>query len=157
MQCPYCSNHETSVLDSRETPESSIRRRRECAKCNKRFTTYERMETLDLIVVKKDGSREEFNPNKVFQGLLKACEKRPVAHEQIKQAVDNVQKHLLRMETTEIPSIKIGSLVMEELKKIDEVAYIRFASVYREFEHAREFAQEIARLKKKGKSAALAG
>ncbi len=148
MKCPYCQHSETSVLDSRLTSTSdSIRRRRECAGCSKRFTTYERMELLDLTIVKKDGRSELFDKNKLARGILKACEKRPVKREKINRVVDEIEIQLRNMDRTEISSKVVGSLVVEKMKGLDEVAYVRFASVYRRFTDPSQFAQEVAKLK----------
>lgn len=146
MYCPYCLHEETKVLETRESEEGNTRRRRECEKCEKRFTTYERMETSGLVVIKKDGSRVPYSREKIRNGLLKACEKRPISAEQIDQAVDHIEAKLRKEEETEIPSKLIGELVMERLKKIDKVAYIRFASVYRSFEDVESFKREIQAL-----------
>ena len=147
MKCPYCSSLETSVLDSRDSEDlATIRRRRECAKCTKRFTTYERTENIDLIVLKKDGRRENFDRAKVLNGILKACEKRPVSRDLIDQTVNKIELELRNLDTTEIPSQKIGDLVMRRLKSIDKVAYIRFASVFRRFVDVEEFEHELKKL-----------
>lgn len=132
MKCPYCSYYDTSVLDSRDSEDlSSIRRRRECLKCEKRFTTYERVDMVDLIVLKKDGRREQFDRKKLMTGMLKATEKRPVTMDQIEKAVDEIEMELRKRESIEIPSADMGDIVLNKLKKLDELAYIRFASVYR--------------------------
>jgi transcriptional repressor NrdR len=148
MQCPYCTHNTTSVLDSRVS-EEAIRRRRECDSCSKRFTTYERVELLDLAVVKKDGRREPFDRQKLVRGIMRACEKRPVTTERIKRVVDEVEL-AVRQHKTEIPSRKVGELVMAKLKTLDAVAYVRFASVYRRFTDASQFAEEVAKLKNAG-------
>ena len=148
MKCPYCSSNDTKVLDKRETEEDLVtRRRRECLKCQKRFTTYERVDLADIMVIKKGGTREIFSRDKLKSGIAKACEKRPVSTEQINTIVDKIETRIRNMESTEIESNKIGDLAMKELKKTDKVAYIRFASVYREFEDIGEFAKEIKNLK----------
>ncbi len=147
MRCPYCFWSQTQVLDSRESDSQTIRRRRECEKCTKRFTTYERMELLDLTILKRDKRRELFSRDKVLKGMMRACEKRPVRTEELQKAVDRIESALRTMDKTEIPASKIGSLVMEELKRLDDVAYIRFASVYRKFADVGDFASEIAKLK----------
>jgi transcriptional repressor NrdR len=148
MHCPYCRHTETSVLDSRlASTNDAIRRRRECTSCDKRFTTYERMEVLDLSIVKKDGRRESFERAKLLKGMQRACEKRPVKRERIERAVDEIELQLKQMDRTEIPSRVVGELVSEKLKGIDEVAYVRFASVYRRFTDASQFAEEVAKLK----------
>lgn len=143
MKCPYCDHEETSVLETRESAEGITRRRRVCSKCVKRFTTYERIEMADLIVVKKNESREKFDREKLMQGLTKACEKRPVSTDALNNICDYVERKLRRRSSTEVPSKVIGKLVIEKLKKIDKVAYIRFASVYREFEDIAAFKKEI--------------
>lgn len=147
MQCPYC-HHETKVVDTRESNENTIRRRRECLKCKKRFTTYERIEQIELVVVKKDGRRELFDRNKLKTGIMKACEKRPITIDAIDKIIDAIDTELRRQDTTEIPSKLIGQLVMKKLQKIDKVAYIRFASVYREFKDIKSFEKELKLLKK---------
>jgi len=148
MRCPYCGFSETKVLDSRESEDSDVtRRRRECEKCSKRFTTYERVEMIDLRVIKKNGNIEAFDRNKVLKGALKACEKRPIKTEKIEKLVDEIESELRKNETTEIPSKAIGELVMEKLKELDKVAYIRFASVYREFKDIKSFEKELVKIK----------
>ncbi|MCK4496656.1 MAG: transcriptional repressor NrdR [Candidatus Aenigmarchaeota archaeon] len=147
MKCPYCSNQNTRVMDKRETEDSNVtRRRRECLNCKKRFTTYERVETLDLTIVKKDGKRENFDRHKLMSGLLKACEKRPIPREKIEKIIDGVEAKLRAHKKTEIDSRFIGELVMKKLKKLDKVAYIRFASVYREFTDLDSFKKEMEKL-----------
>ncbi len=149
MKCPYCGNTETKVVDKRETGEfDATRRRRECLKCEKRFTTYERIERVDLSVVKKDGRKELFDKEKIRKGILRACEKRPVTLEQIDKIVDNIESELRRLKSTEIKSEKIGEKVISALKKLDKVAYIRFASVYRSFADVKDFEKEIKEIKK---------
>ncbi len=149
MKCPYCSYYDTSVLDSRDSEDlGSIRRRRECLKCEKRFTTYERVDMVDLIVLKKDGRREQFDRKKLLTGMLKATEKRPVSMDQIEKAVDDIERELRRRESIEIPSNVMGEVVMNKLKKLDEVAYIRFASVYRSFDDLETFEKEVKSLMK---------
>ncbi|MBE5758143.1 MAG: transcriptional repressor NrdR [Clostridiales bacterium] len=144
MKCIYCGNSESKVLDSRSCDEvNSIRRRRECLSCGKRFTTYETVETTPLLVIKSDGSRQEFNLEKLKRGIIKACEKRPVAMSQIDMMADNIHKKLQNSLDQEVYSVKIGELVMEELKKVDEVAYVRFASVYRQFADLTHFIEFI--------------
>ncbi|MCD4666573.1 transcriptional regulator NrdR [archaeon] len=147
MKCPYCSHNETKVLDSRES-ENNVRRRRECLKCSKRFTTYEKVE-IDLIVIKKDGNKEPFDREKVLKGMLKACEKRPLSQDQINQSIDKVELELKSLKTNEVKSHTIGEKVMKYLKKLDKVAYIRFASVYKEFEDVDSFEKEIVVLQKR--------
>ena len=149
-KCPYCSHAETKVVDSRETEDlSSVRRRRECLQCGKRFTTYERTELVELRIVKKDGRREQFDKNKLIAGMVKACEKRPVSAETIARAADEIERELRRMDETEVKSSAIGEMVMQKLKKIDKVAYIRFASVYRSFADVESFEEEAKKLMKK--------
>ncbi len=148
MRCPYCGFSETKVLDSRESEDSDVtRRRRECEKCSKRFTTYERVEMLDLRVIKKNGNIEGFDRDKVLKGALKACEKRPIKIEKIEKLVDDIESELRKKETTEIPSKAIGELVMEKLKELDKVAYVRFASVYKEFKDIKSFEKELVKIK----------
>ena len=147
MKCPYCSYLESKVVDSRPADEgASIRRRRECLACHKRFTTYETMETLPLMVVKKDGSRQSFDRNKVLGGLVRACEKRPVPYHALEELVGEIEQVLQNQMEREIPSAQIGELVMERLKKLDEVAYVRFASVYRQFKDINTFMHELNKL-----------
>ena len=148
MKCQYCNNLETGVLDSRDSEDlTTIRRRRECLKCQKRFTTYERVEMIDLVVIKKDGRREPFGRNKVLSGIIKACEKRLIPIDVIERIVDDIERDLRNRDSVEIESKLIGSLVMRKLKSIDKVAYIRFASVYRSFEDVEEFEKEAQLLK----------
>ena len=147
MKCPFCEAPDTKVIDSRPTEEGhAIRRRRECEKCGKRFTTYEIIETVPLIVVKKDGTRESFDRVKLFNGLLRACEKRPVPVETIEKAVTDIESSLQNSLEKEVTSGKIGELAMEKLKDIDEVAYVRFASVYRQFKDVSTFVDEVTKL-----------
>lgn len=149
MKCPYCSYYDTSVLDSRDSEDlASIRRRRECLKCEKRFTTYERVDIVDLIVLKKDGRREQFDRKKLITGMLKATEKRPVTMDQIEKAVDEIEMELRKRESIEIPSADMGDIVLNKLKKLDELAYIRFASVYRSFDDLETFEKEVKSLMK---------
>ena len=144
MRCPYCSHHETQVVETRESDEGDvIRRRRKCLKCDKRFTTYERAEIALPAVVKKDGSRAEFDPAKLRGSMMLALRKRPVSVEQIDAAIERIQDKLLATGARELPSTRLGELVMRELKRIDKVAYVRFASVYRSFEDVDEFRQLI--------------
>jgi transcriptional repressor NrdR len=133
MKCPYCNHLDSKVVDSRDTETGAIRRRRECLQCRKRFTTYERVETVPLLVIKKDGRREEFNRDKLVNGLLMASKKRDVERAQIEQLVDDVENSLRSRGLTEVPSPEIGEEVMRRLRDVDEIAYIRFASVYRQF------------------------
>jgi len=150
MKCPYCGNEETKVMDKRETEDlESTRRRRECLKCGKRFTTYERVEEAGIVVVKKDGKRERFDRQKVINGVLKACEKRPISMDKIESVVDGVESELRKRDTVEVDSKIIGNLVMKKLKSLDKVAYIRFASVYLEFEDLTRFGEELEKLQKK--------
>ncbi|OYT41467.1 transcriptional regulator NrdR [Candidatus Pacearchaeota archaeon ex4484_26] len=146
MLCPYCKYKESKVIDSRET-EGAIRRRRECLQCGKRFTTYERVEKTDLVVIKKDGRREAFNPEKLKRGILKACEKRPISTEKIDKLCEELETKLKKRAKIEIPSALIGEMVMKKLKKVDEIAYVRFASVYKEFKDVGEFKKELRDLK----------
>ena len=150
MKCPYCNNQETQVTDTRETESlEATRRRRECAKCGKRFTTYERVEEADIVVVKKDGKRERFQRQKLLNGILKACEKRSVPLEKIEKIVDDVESDLRKRDSVEIDSRVIGEITMRKLKSLDKIAYIRFASVYREFEDLDRFEEELEKLQKK--------
>lgn len=150
MKCPYCNYEETQVIDSRDTENlEATRRRRECSKCNKRFTTYERLEEADIVVVKKEGKRERFERQKVINGILKACEKRPISLEKIEKVVDEVESDLRKRDSVEVDSKIIGNLVMKKLKSLDKVAYIRFASVYLEFEDLTRFEEELDKLQKK--------
>ena len=147
MRCPYCSNEESKVIDSRPTDEGErIRRRRECLNCQKRFTTYEIIESLPVIVIKKDKSREVFNREKLISGMLRACEKRPVSINDIENAVDDIEVMLQNSLDREVTSTKIGELVMDKLKNLDEVAYVRFASVYRQFKDISTFMEELNKL-----------
>ena len=147
MRCPYCENEDSKVIDSRHTEDGrAIRRRRECEKCGKRFTTYEKVEEVFFMVVKRDGSRESFDRNKVLNGIVRACEKRPVTMEQMESVVSEVERGLNNMMEKEISSSFIGEVVMEKLKDLDEVAYVRFASVYRQFKDVNTFIAEIEKL-----------
>ena len=147
MKCPYCSYPESKVIDSRPTDEGErIRRRRECLQCGKRFTTYEIIETVPLMVVKKDKSREAFDHNKLLGGLLRACEKRPVSLEQLEEIVSEIENKLQNSLDREIPSSLIGTYAMEKLKEVDEVAYVRFASVYRQFRDINSFMEELSKI-----------
>lgn len=144
MKCPYCYHGETKVIDTREAEYSDVtRRRRECLKCRKRFTSYERVEMLDLRVIKKDGAIVAFDRNKILRGIVKACEKRPIKIEKIERLVDDIESDLRKEETTEIPSKVIGEKVMEKLKGLDKIAYVRFASVYKEFTDIKSFEKEL--------------
>lgn len=147
MKCPYCSFEESKVIDSRPTDEGErIRRRRECLQCQKRFTTYEIIESLPIIVIKKDKSREVFNRDKLLNGLLRACEKRPVSLEKLENMIDDIEVVLQNSLDREVSSDKIGELVMDKLKDVDEVAYVRFASVYRQFKDIGTFMSELNKL-----------
>ena len=146
MKCPYCAHLESKVVDSRPSDEgASIRRRRECLACHKRFTTYETMESLPLVV-KRDGSRQSFDRNKVMGGLIRACEKRPVAFATLEAIANEIEQTLQNEMSREIPSDRIGALVMDKLKGVDEVAYVRFASVYRQFKDISTFMAELSKL-----------
>ena len=147
MKCPYCAHPESKVVDSRPSDEgASIRRRRECLSCHKRFTTYETMESLPLVVIKKDGSRQTFDKSKLLNGMLRACEKRPVPFSQLEEIANEIEQALQNDMDREIPSARIGELVMERLKGVDEVAYVRFASVYRQFKDISTFMEELNKL-----------
>lgn len=148
MRCPFCSHNESKVIDKREsgTKQEITRRRRECLKCGKRFTTYEAVEEIEFTIVKKDGSRELFDRNKLVVGVSKACEKRPITREQIENFVDEIKAELSNRGEKEIKSGDIGELTIQKLKKLDKVAYIRFASVYRDFTDLKEFESELKRL-----------
>ena len=149
MKCPFCGYEESKVIDSRPTDEGArIRRRRECLNCQKRFTTYEIIESLPIVVIKKDKSREVFNRDKLINGMLKACEKRPVSINDIEKAVDDIEVKLQNSLDREVTSDNIGELVMEKLKGLDEVAYVRFASVYRQFKDLSTFMEELNKLLK---------
>ena len=147
MKCIYCGCEESKVLDSRSTDENnSIRRRRECLGCGRRFTTYESIEMTPILVVKNDGSRQSFDINKVKSGLIKACEKRPISLSQIEKMAGDIQKEIQNSSMQEIPSSHIGELVMDKLKEVDEIAYVRFASVYRQFKDIESFKKLIDEL-----------
>ncbi len=147
MKCPFCGCEESKVIDSRPTDEGErIRRRRECITCAKRFTTYEIIESVPVIVVKKDKSREVFDRNKLFNGMLRACEKRPVSLDSIENAVNEIEATLQNSLDREVTSVHIGELAMDKLKDLDEVAYVRFASVYRQFKDINTFMDELAKL-----------
>lgn len=144
MKCPFCGHENTRVIDSRPAEDNnSIRRRRICDECGKRFTTYEKVETIPLIVIKKDNNRETFDRGKIEAGVLRACHKRPISVSQIKQLVDEVETEIFSMEEKEIPSRVIGEIVMNKLKNLEAVAYVRFASVYREFKDVNTFVDEL--------------
>ena len=147
MKCPYCGHLESKVVDSRPSDEgASIRRRRECLECHRRFTTYETMESLPLMVVKKDGSRQSFDKSKLLNGMIRACEKRPVSFNTLESIANEIEQTLQNEMDREIPSARIGELVMDRLKKVDEVAYVRFASVYRQFKDISTFMAELNKL-----------
>ena len=149
MKCPYCGEENTKVIDSRPSEENNaIRRRRQCEVCKKRFTTYEKVESIPLIVIKKDNIREPYDRSKIEAGILRSCHKRPVSYEQIVSAVEDVENAVFNMEQKEVSSAVIGELVMDRLKKLDQVAYVRFASVYREFKDVNTFMEELAKLLK---------
>jgi transcriptional repressor NrdR len=150
MKCPYCGYVEDKVIDSRPTDENSaIRRRRECSKCQRRFTTYEKVESVPLIVVKKDKTRQLFDRAKLLNGLLRACEKRPVSIEELEDMVNNIESQICNSFKREVTSQEIGEMVMDRLKDLDEVAYVRFASVYRQFKDINTFMDELSKLIKK--------
>lgn len=147
MRCPFCAYEESKVIDSRPTDEGEkIRRRRECLKCSKRFTTYEMIETMPIVVIKRDKSREAFNREKLMNGMLRACEKRPVSIETLETAINDIETVIQNSLDREVSSEKIGELVMDKLKDIDEVAYVRFASVYRSFKDVNSFMAELTSL-----------
>lgn len=147
MKCPYCNQDNTRVVDSRPVDDNTaIRRRRMCDGCGKRFTTYEKVETIPLIVIKKDQNREQYDRSKIEAGVLRACHKRPVSAEQIHELVDSVEIELFNMEEREIPSCVIGEIVMDKLKDLEAVAYVRFASVYREFKDVNTFMDELKKM-----------
>ena len=149
MRCPYCGYRESKVVDSRPADEgASIRRRRECLSCEKRFTTYEKVETIPLIVIKKDNTREQYDRSKIEAGVLRACHKRPVSAQQITSLVDEVETDIFNREEREISSQVIGELLMNKLKDLDAVAYVRFASVYREFKDVNTFMDELKKMLK---------
>jgi transcriptional repressor NrdR len=150
VHCPFCGHFDSKVVDSRSSDEANaIRRRRECLACQRRFTTYERIEEVPLVLIKKDGSREPFDRQKVLGGLLKACEKRPVPYAKLEELIDNVERELRNRMEQEVKSTVIGELVMEGLKTIDEVAYVRFASVYRQFKDRKDWMRELQNLEKR--------
>ncbi|KUO62516.1 MAG: transcriptional regulator NrdR [Gracilibacter sp. BRH_c7a] len=152
MRCPFCQNDETKVLDSRQIEAgTAIRRRRECDVCTRRFTTYEKCEELQLFIVKKDGSRQPFSRQKLMAGLLRACEKRPVPTEQLETIVSDIERQMRDMNEREVSSMLIGEAVMDKLFDIDEIAYIRFASVYRQFKDIQRFMEELDELVKRRK------
>jgi len=147
MKCPFCGSTETEVVETRDSEDlDTIRRRRECQKCQKRFTTYERVENSSLIVIKKDGKREQFNRDKLKQGLLAACQKTAVSHDEIERIVTDLERELKTLDTVEVESKKIGQMIAGKLKKIDKVAYIRFASVFKRFVDVEDFEKEVKKL-----------
>ncbi|MBE6018079.1 MAG: transcriptional repressor NrdR [Lachnospiraceae bacterium] len=147
MKCPYCGNPDTKVSDSRPNDaNTAIRRRRECLVCKKRFTTYEKLETIPLIVIKKDNNREPYDRTKIQNGVLRACYKRPVSAERIEKLVDDIENDIFSLGTAEVKSTVIGEIVMDHIKEVDQVAYVRFASVYREFKDVNTFIDEIRKL-----------
>ena len=150
MKCPYCNEDETKVIDSRPVDDNcSIRRRRQGEKCGRRFTTYEKLETMPLMVIKKDNSRETYDRSKIESGVIRSCHKRPVSTQQIDSMIDEIENQIFNMEEREVSTNMIGELVMERLKELDEVAYVRFASVYREFKDVNTFMEELGKLLKK--------
>lgn len=147
MKCPYCNHPDTRVTDSRPAEDgSAIRRRRSCDECGKRFTTYEKVETIPLIIIKKDNNREQYNRSKIERGIIRACYKRPVSAEAIQKAVERIEIKIFNLEAKEVSSTDVGEIVMDELKELDEVAYVRFASVYREFKDVNTFMDEIKKM-----------
>ncbi|MCI6887076.1 MAG: transcriptional regulator NrdR [Lachnospiraceae bacterium] len=149
MKCPYCNASDTKVIDSRPADDnSSIRRRRQCETCGKRFTTYEKLETMPLMVIKKDRSREAYDRSKIEAGIIHSCHKRPVSTQQINAVIDEIENQIFGMEEKEVETSAIGELVMRRLKLLDEVAYVRFASVYREFKDVNTFMEELGKLLK---------
>ena len=150
MRCLFCGHLESKVIDSRSTEEgTTIRRRRECLECGKRFTTYEKIETIPMIVIKKDGLRETWDRDKVLNGILRACEKRPVTLSDIEKLIDDIESKLYNMLEREVTSERVGEMVMERLKDLDDIAYVRFASVYRQFKDINSFMDELAKIIKK--------
>ena len=147
MKCPYCNHPDTRVIDSRPAEDgSAIRRRRSCDECGKRFTTYEKVETIPLIIIKKDNNREQYNRRKIERGIIRACYKRPVSAEAIQKTVERIEIKIFNLEAKEVSSTDVGEIVMDELKELDEVAYVRFASVYREFKDVNTFMDEIKKM-----------
>ena len=147
MKCPYCGSESLKTLETRDSPDNTVRRRKECADCGKRFTSYEYVETIELMVKKKDGRPERFDVNKIIRGLQKACEKRPCTMEQIHQIAEQVTQDVMMLGRDEVKSREIGDLVMKRLKKVDRVAYIRFASVYKRFDEPEDFQKVIKEVK----------
>lgn len=148
MKCPYCKSENLKTLETRDSPDNTVRRRKECANCGRRFTTYEYVETVEIMVRKKDGRLERFDLNKIIRGLQKACEKRPVTMEQIQGLAEGIRQELMMLGRGEVSSQEIGDLVMKHLKNLDRIAYIRFASVYRQFEEPEDFRRVIQEVKK---------
>ena len=149
MKCPYCNEDDTKVIDSRPADDnSSIRRRRQCERCGKRFTTYEKLETMPLMVIKKDSSREAYDRSKIEAGIIQSCHTRKVSTQQINAVIDEIENQIFNLEEKEVSTSVIGELVMKKLKELDEVAYVRFASVYREFKDVNTFMEEIGKLLK---------
>ena len=147
MKCPFCSFEESKVVDSRSTDDNTtIRRRRECLRCNKRYTTYEKIEDFPILVIKKDLTRENFNKEKIINGLIIACQKRPISRKQMEDLANDIEKTISKSMLTEIPSKDIGEMVMNKLKELDEISYVRFASVYRQFKDINTFLEEIKNL-----------
>ena len=147
MKCPFCGEENTKVIDSRPADDnSSIRRRRQCEKCDKRFTTYEKLETIPLVVIKKDLAREPYDRSKIERGLFRSCTKLPISVDQINRIVDSVETEIFNIEKKEVPSQYIGEVVMERLKELDPVAYVRFASIYREFKDVNTFMEELKKI-----------
>lgn len=146
MNCPYCNASDTKVIDSRPAEDNSIRRRRQCDRCGRRFTTYEKLETIPFMVIKKDNTRELYNRSKIEDGVLRSCHKRPVSPQQIDHLVNEVENEILGREEREISTEFIGELVMSKLKDLDEVAYVRFASVYRQFKDVHTFMEELGKI-----------
>ena len=147
MKCPYCNHPDARVIDSRPAEDgSAIRRRRSCDECGKRFTTYEKVETIPLIIIKKDNNREQYNRSKIERGIIRACYKRPVSAEAIQKTVERIEIKIFNLEAKEVSSTDVGEIVMDELKELDEVAYVRFASVYREFKDVNTFMDEINKM-----------
>jgi transcriptional repressor NrdR len=149
LKCPYCNHPETSVIESRESEDFRVRRRRECMGCKKRFTTYEEAQVLDMQVVKKDGRREQFDKKKLISGLHRAFEKRPVSSETIEKIADAVERQVRHLKSVDVPSKKIGEMVMRKIRAVDDVAYIRFASVYYSFEDSKSFEGILREMRKK--------
>lgn len=151
MKCPFCNADDTRVIDSRPADDGyAIRRRRQCDACEKRYTTYEKIETIPLIVIKKDKNRETYDRKKIESGVIKSCHKRPVSAEQISKCIDNIENEIFNLEVKEVESTVIGEIVMDKIKDLDQVAYVRFASVYREFKDVNTFMQELSKLLSSG-------